>query len=132
MKFCVQKGLGESPTSSARSRMAIRLSCWGSPKPPDLPLARPAEHALRRGFALPAIASSCTSAQKINPLTTLEDELQGESNSISNQENICQGGFHPKDEIPPPINRNSSIFKISFSFPNRYRYRKQLPYKQGL
>ena len=30
-----------------------------------------------------------------------EDELQGESNSISNQENICQGGFHPKDEIPP-------------------------------
>ncbi len=24
----------------------------------------------------------------------------GESNSIQNQENICQGGFHPKDEIP--------------------------------
>ncbi len=29
-----------------------------------------------------------------------EDTLQGESNSISNQESICQGGFHPKDEIP--------------------------------
>ena len=24
-----------------------------------------------------------------------------ESVSIENQENICQGGFHPKDEIPP-------------------------------
>ena len=34
-----------------------------------------------------------------------DDELQGESNSISNQENICQGGFHPKDEIPP-INKD--------------------------
>ena len=30
-----------------------------------------------------------------------DDELQGESNSISNQENICQGGFHHKNEIPP-------------------------------
>ena len=30
-----------------------------------------------------------------------DDDLEGESNSISNQENICQGGFHPKDEIPP-------------------------------
>ena len=30
-----------------------------------------------------------------------DDDLQGESNSIVNQENICQGGFHPKDEIPP-------------------------------
>ncbi len=29
-----------------------------------------------------------------------DDELQGESFSIQNQENICQGGFHPKDEIP--------------------------------
>ena len=34
------------------------------------------------------------------PRLSHEDELQGESNSISNQENICQGGFHPKDEIP--------------------------------
>ena len=32
MKFCVQKGLGESPTSSARSRMAILGHC--------LPLSR--------------------------------------------------------------------------------------------
>ena len=30
-----------------------------------------------------------------------EDTLEGDSNSIVNQENICQGGFHPKDEIPP-------------------------------
>ena len=29
-----------------------------------------------------------------------EDTLEGDSNSIVNQENICQGGFHPKDEIP--------------------------------
>ena len=29
-----------------------------------------------------------------------EDERAGESLSIENQENICQGGFHPKDEIP--------------------------------
>ena len=29
-----------------------------------------------------------------------DDEQSGESNSITNQENICQGGFHPKDEIP--------------------------------
>ena len=41
---------------------------------------------------------------KITPLyerLSRDDELQGESNSISNQENICQGGFHLKDEIPP-------------------------------
>ena len=40
---------------------------------------------------------------KITPLyerLSRDDELNGESNSISNQENICQGGFHPKDEIP--------------------------------
>ena len=30
-----------------------------------------------------------------------EDALDGDSNSIVNQENICQGRFHPKDEIPP-------------------------------
>ena len=29
-----------------------------------------------------------------------DDESAGDSNSIVNQENICQGGFHPKDEIP--------------------------------
>ncbi|RRK33073.1 hypothetical protein EBB54_18310 [Schaedlerella arabinosiphila] len=39
MKFCVQKGLGESPTSSARSRMAILGHClprcpalWDNPR----------------------------------------------------------------------------------------------------
>ena len=30
-----------------------------------------------------------------------DDERAGESVSIENQENICQGGFHHKDEIPP-------------------------------
>ncbi len=30
-----------------------------------------------------------------------DDNLDTESNSISNQENICQGGFHHKNEIPP-------------------------------
>ena len=30
-----------------------------------------------------------------------EDMQAGESESIQNQENICQGGFHLKDEIPP-------------------------------
>ena len=29
-----------------------------------------------------------------------DDDLDGDSNSIRNQENICQGGFHHKDEIP--------------------------------
>ena len=30
-----------------------------------------------------------------------DDELAGDSSSIANQENICQGGFHHKNEIPP-------------------------------
>ena len=29
-----------------------------------------------------------------------EDGARDESASIGTQENICQGGFHPKDEIP--------------------------------
>lgn len=29
-----------------------------------------------------------------------DDGSVGESGSIQTQENICQGGFHPKDEIP--------------------------------
>lgn len=29
-----------------------------------------------------------------------DDENEGDSNSIAHQESICQGGFHPKDEIP--------------------------------
>ena len=51
---------------------------------------------------------------KITPLyerLSRDDELNGESNSISNQENICQGGFHPKDEIPP-INRKLSYTSV--------------------
>ena len=30
-----------------------------------------------------------------------DDMAQGDSESIKTQENICQGGFHHKDEIPP-------------------------------
>ena len=40
-----------------------------------------------------------------------EDRDGGESNSIVNQENICQGGFHPKDEILP-INRKLSYTSV--------------------
>ena len=29
-----------------------------------------------------------------------DDEAVGDSNSIINQENICQGGFHPKAKSP--------------------------------
>lgn len=39
---------------------------------------------------------------KITPLyerLSRDDELQGESNSILNQDVICQGYFHRKDEI---------------------------------
>ena len=35
---------------------------------------------------------------------SIEDGRENESMSISNQENICQGGFHHKDEIP--LDRN--------------------------
>ena len=45
----------------------------GVPQALGRPPARPTEHAFRRGFALPAVASSCTSAQKIKPLTTLKE-----------------------------------------------------------
>ena len=41
---------------------------------------------------------------KITPLyerLSRDDELQGESNSISNQEDICQGYFHPKNAMFP-------------------------------
>ena len=30
-----------------------------------------------------------------------DDELQGDSNSIVNQEDICQGYFHPKNAMFP-------------------------------
>ena len=41
---------------------------------------------------------------KITPLyerLSRDDELNGESNSISNQEDICQGYFHPKNAMFP-------------------------------
>ncbi len=40
---------------------------------------------------------------KITPLyerLSREDELQGESNSISNQEKVWQGGFHREGAVP--------------------------------
>ena len=51
------------------------------------------------------------------PRLSHEDELQGESNSISNQESICQGGFHPKDEIPLSFH-----FLLKNYTPNFVRY----------
>ena len=46
-----------------------------------------------------------------------DDELQGESFSIQNQESICQGGFHPKDEIPLSFH-----FLLKNYTPNFVRY----------
>ena len=37
-----------------------------------------------------------------------EDTLEGDSNSIVNQQSICQGDFHPKGESPLPANRKLS------------------------
>ena len=34
-----------------------------------------------------------------------DDGQSGESNSITNQENICQGDFRHKDEIPPILEK---------------------------
>ena len=36
-----------------------------------------------------------------------EDTLEDDSNSIVNQDAICQGNFHPKDESSLPANWNS-------------------------
>jgi len=36
----------------------------GIPQAPDCPLSRSVEHIFRRGFALPAVAFSCTFAQE--------------------------------------------------------------------
>ena len=33
-----------------------------------------------------------------------DDELAGDSSSIANQDGICQGDFHPKDESSLPAN----------------------------
>ena len=82
--ICVLLWNRESEVWQAKSKSVgkqwARISFWdiparllGFPQAPDLPLARPVEHAFRRGFALPAVASSCTSAQKINPHTTLKE-----------------------------------------------------------
>ena len=38
-----------------------------------------------------------------------DDERAGESVSIENQENICQGGFHHKDEI---LNCKSKFYPL--------------------
>ena len=47
-----------------------------------------------------------------------EDMQAGESESIQNQENICQGGFYPKDEIPPTNSEvNDLTVTVSSMFP---------------
>ena len=46
-----------------------------------------------------------------------DDERAGESVSIENQESICQGGFHPKDEIPLSFH-----FLLKNYTPNFVRY----------
>ena len=48
-----------------------------------------------------------------------EDRDGGESNSIQNQENICQGGFHHKDEIPPITRNCLCAFYTEAFFPNK-------------
>ena len=48
-----------------------------------------------------------------------EDALDGESNSIANQENICQGRFHHKDEIPPITRNCLCAFYTEAFFPNK-------------
>ena len=74
---------------------------------------------------------SMTTATKLNGQTekitalycrlSQDDGREGESNSISNQEDICQGGFHPKDEIPP-INWKFSLMKLGAPHPGRNRH----------
>lgn len=58
---------------------------------------------------------------KITPLyerLSRDDELQGESNSISNQDEICQGYFSPKDWKPgtPNIGHHKQIGQIASAF----------------
>ena len=48
--------------------------------------------------------SSTIATDKITALycrLSRDDELQGDSNSILNQEDICQGYFHPKNAMFP-------------------------------
>lgn len=54
---------------------------------------------------------------KITPLyerLSRDDELQGESNSISNQDGICQGGFLPKHI--KSCNAGAMSFRIVFLY----------------
>lgn len=48
-----------------------------------------------------------------------DDERQGESQSIETQENICQGRFHHKDEIPPITRNCLCAFYTEAFFPNK-------------
>ena len=48
-----------------------------------------------------------------------DDELAGDSSSIANQENICQGGFHHKNEIPPVklgLVSQNKVYHSNFAF----------------
>ncbi len=48
-----------------------------------------------------------------------DDENEGDSNSIAHQENICQGRFHHKDEIPPITRNCLCAFYTEAFFPNK-------------
>ncbi len=48
------------------------------------------------------------------PRLSHEDELSGESNSISNQDGICQGGFLPKHI--KSCNAGAMSFRIVFLY----------------
>ena len=56
---------------------------------------------------------------------SIEDGRENESMSISNQDGICQGYFHPKDERPPKAQTAQSVPSFSSTtrgvqFPKRF------------
>ena len=51
-----------------------------------------------------------------------DDERDGESVSIENQENICQGGFHLKDKIPLQIRNCQFPFRFGNIFFNQWTH----------
>ena len=45
-----------------------------------------------------------------------DDGTNNESMSISTQQSICQGDFHPKGESPLPANRKLSNFLVRLEY----------------
>ena len=45
-----------------------------------------------------------------------DDERDGESVSIENQESICQGGIHPKGEIPSDKQEVMKLYLRFYSY----------------